>query len=499
MGRMFQVKWQPWGPLGSFFSTSTAALGTAWTDGVDTRWEGLICLPPGRTAVDISSEGTSANVNCEAVVMDSSGNPYIYISRGTGLAKVEPSTMALITGGSPPAAQGARIVCLLPTKAPNGNWQLSQFDGSNSYKVRTTIASNRADTSSNNDQSSSMKVAYAADGDHNVWGVENKSTTKGWTVRRNVLSTSVNMDASNWLDVSSLTAGAAPTGLSISDNILIIGTDHGPMIMRTDTGEFVSIIARVSQDANNCRAMKFVDWLGVIMGVGNQIRVQRGAQGARIGPSLWKGNDGNIQGKLQGIAFDMDYIYCAIRNAVAGKTYFLAAKPGSGSDGLDWYCIGSQTEDCEFMADWGNVEGDRTQPIIGAGKGTDAFWYALKGRTPRWIDDSNYVYDSGTDYTWYGTELRLAKPARIVGVSGEGQGITSARTVKIQARVMGSGGTSESHDLLGLTTPGAFVKPLPINNRPQGTRIRPQMVLRTDSAAASPQFVGELTLDLEEL
>lgn len=501
-GKTFTVRWRPSTGLGWFSAQNTGAvLGTGWTDGVDTRWDGLIVVGPEFNTVSMTNAGSSANIACQAVVFDASSNPYIYIGRGTGVLKLEPSTMAVITAGTAQAGPGNRITCLLATKAPNGNWQLSVFDGVNAYQVRTTIAvASEQDTTSSNDESAKISVAYVADDDNSVYAVENLSTTKGQTVRRNVLSTAINMDASNWVDVSSLSAGATPISISVTNDLVVIGTDKGPQILNLVSRSFNLDIARVTKLATNCLGMIFVDWLGVVMGVGTQIRVQNGENSSRIGPGTWVGNDGDIQGQAQAFSFDPDYLYAAIRNPVASKTFFLMAKPigDSVGNGLNWYCIGNQTEDCEMIAYWGTVEGDRTQPVFGAGKGTDNIWYALGARTTRWIDDTAYRYQTNTDHTWYGTEIQLDRPARIKSWTVVGSALSATQTVKMAARVSGKGGTAATQTIGTKNTNGWERIEVPMGNAPVGTRIRPQMTLRTAVNTASPQVIGDIILELEE-
>ena len=501
-GRKFEARWHPSGRMGAFFSSDPNSLRCAWTDGADTRWDGKVVIGPEFGTIDVTSVGSSVNVKCQAVVQDASGNPYIYVSRGTGVAKIEPSTMTLITAGAAVAGPGAAITSMIATKAPNGAWTLSIFDGTNAYQVRTAIAvASEADTASTNDESSLAKVAYAADDNDRVYAIENLSTTKGWTVMRNVLSTSVNMDASNWVHVSSLSAGATPTSMSITEDLLIVGTDKGPQILNLVSGKFLLDIARVTKLSTNCLAMVFVDWLGVVMGVENQIRVQAGADSRRIGPSLWIGNNGGIQGRMQGVSFDPTYLYCAVRNPVTSVTYFLMARPGNdpGEDGLEWHCIGNQTEDCEMFAYWGTVDGDRTQPVFGGGKGTDAVWYALAGRTNNWLDDTAYRFQTNKDYTWYGTELRLNKPARLTGWRIEGSSMSATQTITLKALVSGNRNAAETRTVGIKSIDGWERFDVPMNNIPAGTRFQPQMVLRTAASTASPTVVGDIVLEFEEV
>src|SRR6185312_13889577 len=100
--------WELSGPQLNSFEVlgpdGTGPLSTDYTDGCDTRWDGSLVLGPQLNTVDLSthdSTHTPADVNGFAVAPTSmnSNGPFLYVARGTPVAKVD-KTMALVDPGT---------------------------------------------------------------------------------------------------------------------------------------------------------------------------------------------------------------------------------------------------------------------------------------------------------------------------------------------------------------------------------------------------------------
>lgn len=484
--------WEPWGPMFNSIGTETSRLSISYSDGVDTRWPGKAIKGPLLTAIECTTDfaGTAANTNCATRATTANGTVVVYFGRGTDPAKIKLSDLTTL---DPSISAAARVNSLVNIQTAAGAQQIAYgINGANDYRVITTSANSGADTTAAN--SSGQDAEYIALAPDSMV-VLNKQQAY-----RNIISGSVTASAPSLNSVNS----SAPlpnlvsfTGFAVlASNQWIVGTNVGPYVVQSQFGRFGPLFDRLPPSVDNCRAMKFVDWLGgVIIPLERQTRLQQPGGGYRIGPEAFINQTSPIQGIFMGLDFDADWLIGPYLNRFSGTTYVLAGRPRQpddvGDNPVSWYCIASLGSTASELCYYSGTDGGRTLPTWFLGKDDDLYYFGA-GRTQQWPDDTSYTF-STTDQTLYLTELRAEPGDELVldTVTLETAGCSSTQTITVKWQA--DGGT--------LTTLGTIDKnglhrlPVPRGITLAGWRHAPSLVFHTGSSSASPYTIGPVRCD----
>lgn len=439
-----EFTWQLCTPMYRPPSWSPDNLGLCNTNGCDARFPrpGLV-LGPSRTTLDLGSVGgTAANLNAGAMMQRSSGGTewFLYVLRGTRVTKIQvPSgntALSLATTQPTNSATGDladRGVSALVTKAPGGTPILSVGqEGANAYHNLTTVAAeNAADTWSANNETELVRILGLGD---RMFGFYQQ------TMKGNVLSATVDADDSAWHEIASFNdRSLKPTGFAMSENLALVGTNRGVLVLHAQYNEFFPSFMNLPASDDNCRAMRFVPFFGVVIPLVNQLRLQNGAYSQRIGPEVFS-QPNDLQGTFTGLGFNADWAYGALRNPSLGKTYIMAFRPRQPGDwhgnAASFYCIDSFDTASEWVEVLEDPDGIRTNQVLAVGNADDLSYYRL-GRTPNWTEDvsgtDNYLYQADTDQTACGNEMLFSNsPMRIERVIFEGSDLAAGRTLKVE-------------------------------------------------------------------
>ncbi len=497
-------------------------LGIEYTDSADSRWADILCLGPAvKHDYDLTTydgANTPANANGCAIVKPSTIT-YIYVIRGKVPAKLKAADMTLINNGSLTLSEAATDV--IATESANGNVNVSfGFDGNTTYHVITTVGAT-TDTASANNESKKRRVF--AHGNDRIWGGGGYGNTH--TIAGNVLSGSVDMDASSWADFSTINSSSqlitggqqfTITGLEMDGNAIIVGTSAGPYLLDDKSGSLFPMIPELSTspDLANCAHMRKWSPLGVIIPLRRGTRWHRGETGRSFGLRTFKRNTSPIQGYTTAVAVDADRFWTAEYNEIDDLTYIVQWEPPAEGDGYGDREVIPQVIaklaagiECHFLEYIGTLDGERTNGLLIGGYDTSIF-SIIVGRTAREIDDSNYRF--ATAGTAYLTELRryphMLKDLEAVEFEAAGTSSTETITVGFQVdgataqNLAGHSSDDDGNIVNGaVTTDGArrlvFLddsgKPL---SWASGRRIKPQVTLASGASTTSPQLQGILRL-----
>lgn len=493
-------------------------LGIEWADSCDSRWADILCLGPEiKHDYDLTTydgANTPANANGCALVKPSTIT-YIYVIRGKVPAKLKAADMTLINNGSLTLSEAATDV--IATTSANGNVQVSfGFDGNTPYHVITTVGAT-TDTASANNESKKRRVF--AHGNDRIWGGGGYGNTR--TIAGNVLSGSVDMDASAWADFSTINSSSnlaangvagTVTGLEMDGNAIIVGMSTGPYLLDDKSGSLFPMIPELaaSPDLANCAHMKKWSFLGVIIPLKTGTRWHRGETGRSFGLRTFKRNTSPVQGYTTAVAVDEHRIWTAEYNEIDDLTYIVQWEvPGEGDGYGDRELIPqviaklASGVECHFLEYVGTLDGERTNPLLIGGYDTSIF-STIVGRTAREIDDSNYRF--ATSGTAYGTELRR-HPHMLKDLEAcefESAGTSSTETITVGFSIDGATAntlTGNSTDDSGNAVNGVVNTDgyqrlvfLDDSGRPlswaSGRRIKPQWALASGANTTSPQIQG---------
>ena len=493
-------------------------LGLEYTDSTDGRWADIHCLGPEiKHDYDLTTyDGANAPANANGcALVKPSTITYIYVIRGKVPAKLKAADMTLINNGSLTPSEAATDV--IATVSANGNVQVSfGFDGNTTYHVITTVGAT-TDTASANNESAKRRVF--AHGNDRIWGGGGYGHTR--TIAGNILSGSVDMDASAWADFSTVnsssslaTGGTAATitGIEMDGNAIIIGTSAGPVLLDDKSGSLFPMIPELaaSPDLANCVHMRKWSFLGVIIPLRTGPRWHRGETGRSFGLRTFKRNTSPVQGYTTAVAVDEHRIWTAEYNEIDDLTYIVQWEPPAEGDGYSDRDLIPQViaklapgVECHFLEYIGTLDGERTNPLLIGGYDTSIF-STIIGRTAREIDDANYRF--ATSGTTYLTELRrhphMIKDLEAVEFEAASTSATETITVGFQidgatAQTLAGHSTDDNGDIINgpVVTDGArrlvFLddsgKPLTWAN---GRRIKPQIALASGANTTTPQLQG---------
>lgn len=491
--------WNLAGPMYRPATYDPGNLGLDYTDGVDARfpYPGLVCGPK-RTDLDLSTAGgTAANTRAGVMMQRSSGGSewFLYVLRGTRVTKVQvPSANAALSlASTQPTSSGtgdlsARGISAVSTKAPSGSAILSVgMDGTNAYHNLTTVAAeNAADTWSAVNESSATWRILALDQDI-MYGLG------GQTINRNFLTSSVTADASAWKELAVFAhPNVKPTGFAISRDLLLWGTNIGLLLFNSRRNTFQPAFGLLPASDDNCRAMRYVPWLGVLVPLVSQLRLQDGEYGETVGPEAY-GAPNVIQGTCMGLGYNARWAFMAYRNPANSTTYILAARPRHPGDWhgnpVSYYCIDSFSNASEWvdvLEDPGSI---RTNQVLMVGNADDLGYYRI-GLGENWTKDTtNYLYQDATNQTAYGNELHFDRPMNIERIVFEGANLASGRTLDAQVGYSTETGQEVTKSVVKQNRSGWYALDLPADVRMQKVHsFKPVVTLRTDTTASSPQL-----------
>lgn len=442
------------------------------------------------------------NANGVDVLPGPGGASYAYVIRGSTPAKVKLSDMTLANSGEQLQAPAKSV---LTTRTASGVRELSIGMEGAPYRVLTQISAppNLDNWATNDDNVVNAVLGIAPD---RVVGMGEQ------TVRGNILSGAVTMASPNWSTVATIDGERLTfTGFAMDSGLWVVGTSDGPYMLDALTGNFFPIIREIDNNDLNCLQMS--EWfpLGVVIPLSTGMRFQRNAQGASLGPETFQLNSSPVNGRPSAVTGGLRYLYTVEYNPTTGDSWLVAWHPREIGDGhanvLSPFVIHKFTAQVSlFLRHIGTVNGERTNPTLIGGLGSNAF-YMTEGRTARHIDDSNHRYE--TAGTTYLTEMRrnpgVIKDFELVEFESDNCSATNTITPGFQIDG-GSWNTLSGaidHDD-GATFNGAVnsdglqrIALVDDGNAPHswatGRRIKPRLAY-AGSASSAPQVVGTLRL-----
>ena len=493
---MKTATWQPWGP--AFNSVEDTRYGNGqlsvdYSDNLDTRFPNHVVLGPLVTTIDCAAAGgTVANVNGFALSGTMNATKFLYAIRGTKWAKIKCSDMTLVSDGTETALAEA-ATDILYTKTAGGTQEISIGMAATAYRVITTVGNTTTDTHSANDTAELMTIFGLG------WPADRIVGLQGNTVKGNVLTGAVTMDADSWSTIATISGEAlTPTGIALDGENIIPGYDNGPYMLDSDANRFRPLIDEIDTNANHCKGMTTWFPKGVMIPLADGMRFQKELNGRSIGPETYPENMSPIQGKTTGGAGTNRYFFMVIKNDVTDKAYICACSISRNiAQQLEFYPLVTLTSlDCDAIEYIGTALGARTNSTLVFGSDDDVAWITI-GRGWREYDDTNYTYAASG--TLYGTEMRrdpdtLKLPKRI---KFETSGCTSARTITVSLRVTDERGVTITEQIgAPITSNGKHI--LRVADTVKGWRIRPQFAFATDSSTASPAIESMVTMEYDE-
>jgi len=424
-------------------------LGTDFTDNCDGRWG--LTLGPLINVVTCSTYDTGGITPTNALGAADSGTMnatvFLYVARGRGIAKITASTLALadpsVIIDLTEAASGPPVY----SRSANGTQMISFPMDNTAYHNITTVANaGSADTASANNEGTICRILGFGGSKNQVgfyggFGRSGAAGTAMNTIRENILSGVVTMDASAWSTVATVTDSLSPTSWAMDDDFWLPGTDRGPLFVEARFTEFRPLIGSISQNAAN--KVIQIDWYGMNVLICNATgtRYSTSLSGESVGPGLFPRNSSPVQGRCTGAAGLERWLIWNEYNVITGETYVLAARPRQSGDGhnqpLSFYTLATLTNtESRFCKDIGTL-GGATSPRVLMGHDTAAapgnVAWCKYGRVARWYDDT--AYDFAASGTWYGTKL-LRQPhwkKRIKYIEIDGlSDMTSTETITLQ-------------------------------------------------------------------
>ena len=494
---MKQAVWQAWGA--AFNSVEGTRYGNGqlsvdYTDNVDTRFPNHVCLGPLVTTIDCAAAGgTVANVNGFALSGTMNATKFLYAIRGTKWAKIKLSDMTLISDGTETALAEA-ATDILYTKTAGGTQEISIGMAATAYRVITTVGNTTTDTHSANDTAELMTIFGLG------WPADRIVGLQGNTIKGNVLTGSVTMDADSWSTIATISGEAlTPTGVALDGENIIPGYDNGPYMLDSDANRFRPLIDEIDTNSNHCKGMTTWFPKGVMIPLADGMRFQKELVGRSVGPETYSENMSPIQGKTTGGAGTNRYFFMVVKNEVTDEAYICACTAAQQiHKQLDFYPLVTLTNlDCDAILYVGTALGSRTNPTLVFGSDDDVAWITI-GRGWREYDDTNYTY--ATSGTWYGTEMRrnpemVKHPKRILFETAGCN--TSGETITVSLRVTDQRGVTITEQIgAPITSNGMQI--LKVSDRVEGWRIRPEITFASNTSSASPSIESVITIEYDE-
>jgi len=315
------------------------------------------------------------------------------------------------------------------------------------------------------------------------------------------LSGSQEMETGTWVQRAQINGDdCTPTGFATDGITWVWATCRGPLILNPVRNTFELAFDRVSNSTRNGAQTKSLPTVGTLIPMDRVLmHLQDGSLSVHVGPEAFPENDGTILGSVTALDFDGDWGLMAVYNDEADKVYILAFRPRQPEDQhgelLSFYCLGTQTEECEHVL-YAAKKGGRTNPTWILGKDSNA-QYLTAGRDQQWYTDANYVFATNTTQSAYMTEMRAMPSEDIVpnAFFFETSGTTEAQYVDLYVKVNGGSeqfvGRADRPGRLRFDLGGALADT-------RCWRIQPILKLYNASAVSGyPAVVGPLHMEYE--
>lgn len=491
------ASWRVYGPHFESYESPLGGLSIDYSDGVDTRWNDFSVLGPKTTALTLDSSGeTAADANGMVLTDGMNATLYAIIIRGTDLGKVNVSTKAVIDVSAMTAFATAPTD-IIKTKTAAGTEEISIAFANAEYRVIATVGAG-ADTHAANSASAIIRIfGHGFPGDF----IAALGRSGGAGTRENVvysieLTGSVTMAAPTLITKAAIAEDLQFTGFALDGVFWIPMTNRGPVYYDSDLLRYRFLLPEQGQDTANGRQAMRWSFLGTIYPTTTGLRYQKNIfDGGSIGPEVFKRNMSPVRGQPDGLSADARWLYASIYNPTTGDTYMACARPNMEGDGhsemLSWftlYKVAGQ-ERVKFVKDIDTAGNVLTNPEVWHGYGSDVMYFK-KGRTDRWIDDSNYRYASSGSL--YLTEMRrfpyhTKRPRGFVIDTAD---CSSTQTVTVALKVDGRDAVTVGK----ITKNGRQWVNIPDIAGLQGERIQPVLTLATGSDSATPKVRGEFLL-----
>lgn len=494
--------------------TQPGILSVDYTTGVDCRWRGQARLGPKLNSLSLAAAGgTAANANGAAVApaaMQAAG-PFLYVIRGTKWAKVQLSTLSLLSDGTETALAEA-ATDIIVTRAGDGAYEISLGMESTAYRVVTAVSAGATDTHSANTGGEIFRHFFhagASTASGQIAGLGKRTTTVENIAAQNVLSGSNRMSNGAWSTRATLAGpiGGFTGGVYIDDTWLP-GTQDGPYYLDEKFQEFRPLIDELDTDPAHCVNMRTWSLLGpaAIIPLARGVRLWDGGASVSVGPEMYQENRSPVTGRLTAQCYSERWGYWQYYNPVADQTYLLAVRPRLAGDwhsqALSFFPIGvlAAGEESHF-AEYTGTQGGRTLPLVSYGRESD-MGYFQEGRTDYFPDDSSYEYTaSGTIYL---TEMRRSQGQYLRPswyeflATGLGSGTTITLQLQREDGSYASFGPTWTGAIDGTASGLCRWEPrIEESESFRSRHPRPALVLASNAATASPAIEGPLRMGWE--
>lgn len=395
--------------LNSYESESTP-LSWSYSTGVDTRFPGVVQLAPLITSLSFTTSQGSTVTNTRAIAFSegitTDTAELAVFACGTKLATVRLDTRAVTSDGSA-AAFSSAVTDLETTKNKAGTQELSACLEAHIYRVLTAFATGAYTASANNESIINRFISkgdsYEADGQ--VFGLGQTSSIEN-TIRHNVLTGTVAMDASAWATRATIGGpNITFTGFALDGPFAIVGTNYGPYKYNNDHQVFQPMLPELlgSPSTNNCKGMRAWSKLGVVIPLERETRLSSGLESKSIGVERFPTNLSPVYGRVTAQGYSEQWGIWNYYNPVADQSYLCWVRPrqpweyhSNPVSIFPMLALDAGVE-CEAI-EWAAKKGGVTNDTWYLGLDDDAGWM-IEGRHFYGPSDTNCTYAaSGTIY-----------------------------------------------------------------------------------------------------
>lgn len=520
-GGIGYLEWEPFGPDLDGFEGPSGRLGRSYGINTDGRWYGMDLLGPQINTVTLdtydvthadSIPSTLTSVPSSATptvdgfwpgpgsAADLAFNiekfgPYLYVPRGIQLAKVQISDMTLKRSGVMFKGSATSALTVVFQDGGARSNELAVGLGDSYPYLVNTLAADHPNTDVWAENSEGQAVRIFGQGADRTVGLNGQSALG------NILSSVVTMKDPSWQEVAQIQGQHVQmTGFALDGSLWVLGTDNGPYMLDSATGEFFPIFPELDGNDIQCRGMNTWSPMGVIVPLTSGIRFQKFGASEPFGPEMWQNNTSPVQGRPNGRgAGTTRWYYQPIYNPVTTDTYLVAWRKREAGDPnpfpMQPFTIAKFTaKQCLDLKYIGTANGLRTNETLVGGYGSDLF-YTVIGRTNREPDDSNYRHAlAGTTYL---TESRRS-PNVIKDLEAyevETADCDANKTITPSVLVNGS----TTVNLSAIVSNGYHSLPfssggVPIGSNVAARRIQPYHVFASNVATSSPKVVGNIRI-----
>ena len=414
--------------LNSYESESTP-LSWAYATGVDTRFPGVVQLAPLITALDFTAQhdnatNTRAIAFTEGITTDTA--ELGVFACGRRLVAVRLDTR-IVTSTASAAAFSSAVTDLEVTKNKAGTQELSACLESNIYQVVTAfdVATTTYTASANNESVINRFISkgdsYEADGQ--VFGLGQTSSIEN-TIRHNVLTGTVAMDASAWATRATIGGpNITFTGFALDGPFAIVGTNYGPYKFNNDHQVFQPMLPELlgSPSTNNCKGMRAWSKLGVVIPLERETRLSSGLESKSIGVERFPTNLSPVYGRVTAQGYSEQWGIWNYYNPVADQSYLCWVRPRQ-----PWEYHSNPVSIFPMLALDAGVECEAIEWAAKKGGTTNDTWYVGLDNDAGWMVEGRHFYgpsDTNCTYAASGT-IYLSALTRSPGTDKQVKHIT---------------------------------------------------------------------------